>query len=201
MAEGFIGLSTDNKELQKQRLPDFAEDIRELVGEGGGLPPVEAWHPKREGDIDILITRKGAWLYQGEPMERLSVVRLLSKILRKDGDEYYLVSPAEKMKIQVEDAPFLINMLDVEGEGRQQKLHFSTMQGDCFTLSDLHPLMISYNESDEPSPYILVRHALNGLISRQVYYQLVELLVLDEMSDSAEEKYGLWSDDSFFLFQ
>jgi len=194
-------LSENNKVLQKQRIPDFAEDIRELVGDDGSLPPVAEWHPEREGDIDILITRKGVWLYQGEPMERTSVVRLLSKILRKDGGEYYLVSPAEKMKIQVEDAPFLINMLDVEGQGRQQKIHFSTMQGDCFTLSDLHPLMISYNDLGEPSPYVLVRRALNGLISRPVYYQLVELLVLDEVSDSAEEKYGLWSDDSFFLFQ
>ena len=193
-------MTDDNNALQKQRLPGFADDIRELVGQEGSLPPVESWHPEREGEIDILITRKGDWLYQGELMERASVVRLLSKILRKDGGEYYLVSPAEKMKIQVEDAPFSINMLDVEGCGRQQKLHFSTKQGDCFTLSEMHSLTISYNELGEPSPYVLVRQALNGLICRQVYYQLVELLVLDEMSDSAEEKYGLWSDDSFFLF-
>jgi len=193
-------LSEKDNLLQKQRLPDFAEDIRALVGQEGVVPPVGSWHPEREGEIDIRIKRNGTWLYQGEPMERLSVVRLLSKILRKDGNEFYLVSPVEKMKVQVEDAPFLINMLDVEGLGREQKLHFSTAQGDCFTLSESHPLTISYNELGEPSPYVLVRQSLKGLISRQVYYQLVELLVAGEASDDSDEIYGLWSDHSFFLF-
>jgi len=195
MAERVISVSQESKKLSKQRLPDLATDIRELVGESGSLPPVDSWAPARVGEIDIRICRDGSWLYQQEPMERKSVVRLLSKILKKEGDDFFLVSPVEKLKIEVEDAPFVITMLDVEGEGVRQNLHFSTQVGDCISLSDSHPLTVEYNNEEEPSPYILVRSSLSALITRNVYYQLVNLAVLEEGSD---DRYGVWSLGQFF---
>lgn len=179
-------------------LPNFTSDIRKLVGEDNKLPPVQSWHPNVEGVIDIRITRDGTWYYGDEEMVRTDVVKLLSGIMRKDGDDYFLVTPTEKMKIQVEDAPFVVNMMDVEGRGESQILHFSTQFGDCFTLSESHPLKVVYNHKNEPSPYLLVRDELLALVSRPVYYQMAELLT--EAEGKHETKYGLWSEGGFFVF-
>ncbi|WP_156498153.1 DUF1285 domain-containing protein, partial [Oleiphilus sp. HI0043] len=89
-------------------LPTIATQIRELVGEDDSLPPVETWQPERVGEIDIRIDSQGEWYYQGDKMERQAVVRLLSRILRRDGEDFFLVTPYEKMKITVDDAPFVV---------------------------------------------------------------------------------------------
>ena len=157
-------------------------------------------------------------MYQGAKMERLSVVQLLSTILRKEGDEYFLVSPAEKLKLQVDDVPFSVVMMDVEGEGVEQSLHFSTQVGDCFTLSPEHALRVSYNEKGEPSPYVHVRSGLEAKLSRTVYYELIDKLL--ELDESIEREkvvkqfkspagvfiendlpaVGVWSAGKFFVF-
>jgi len=179
------------------RLPDFAEEIRVLVGEGKKLPPVNEWHPERIGEIDIRIAKDGAWFYQGNKMERQSIVKLFSGILRKDDQDYFLVTPVEKMKIEVDDAPFLVCMMDVEGEGEAQKIYFSTNVGDAFLLSNSHSLVVEYNTKNEPSPYVRVRDKLTALVSRQVYYELAELAV--DISDEPNvEKFGVWSDGILF---
>jgi len=180
----------------KRTLPNFASEIRELVGQSPGVPPVETWHPEREGEIDIEIARDGNWYYQGELMERASVVQLFSSILRKDGDAFFLVTPAEKMKIRVEDAPFVIRLLDVEGSGEQQKLHVSTNVGDHFTVGESHPLRTVYNDKGEPAPYVTVRRNLEALITRTVYYELAELA---QESPDTPDRYGVWSQGQFFL--
>lgn len=184
------------KHFPKQRLPDFASDIRKLVGDSNQLPPVQSWHPSVIGDIDIRIAKDGGWFYRDEVMSRVDVVKLLSSILRKDEDEFFLVTPTEKMRIKVEDAPFVVNMMDVEGEGQSQKLHFSTQLGDCFTLSSSHPLSVKYNEKQEPSPYLLVRDRLEAKVNRQVYYEMAELCVVKA---GKSEQYGLWSCGGFYF--
>src|SRR3954451_10835748 len=82
---------------------------------GRKLPPVEKWNPAHCGEIDIRIARDGTWFHQRMPVARRELVRLFSTILRKEADAYYLVTPAEKMRIQVEDVPFLAVLLDVRG--------------------------------------------------------------------------------------
>jgi hypothetical protein len=209
---------TELKRKNFSDLPAFASDIRKLLKDPKSLPPVESWHPEREGEIDILINSSGEWLYQGSKMERLSVVQLLSTILKKEGDDYFLVSPAEKLKLQVEDVPFLVVMMDVEGEGVEQTLNFSTQVGDCFTLSPEHRLRVSYNEKGEPSPYLYVRNGMEAKLNRSVYYELVDKLVeLDgsvplevqvKQSEIREESVqeddlpamGVWSAGKFFIF-
>ncbi len=141
-----------------------------------GLPPVEDWRPAREGEIDIRIGRDGRWWYRGSPIERAAMVRLFSTILRKDADgETYLVTPAEKLRIQVDDAHFLVTGLEVEGEGRRQRLHFSTQTGDRVVADAAHPLWVVVNPATgEPAPYLRVRGRLDGLLTRALYYRLVD---------------------------
>ncbi len=209
---------TELKRKNFSDLPAFASDIRKLLKDPKSLPPVESWTPEREGEIDILINASGEWLYQGSKMERLSVVQLLSTILRKEGEQYFLVSPAEKLKLEVEDVPFVAVMMDVEGDGFDQSLHFSTQVGDCFTLSEEHALSVSYNDKGEPSPYVHVRGGMKAKLNRSVYYELVDLLIqvddkipLDKIIrpsgglKSSEGKdnlpaMGVWSAGKFFIF-
>ncbi len=176
-------------------LPNFADEVRKLVGEERALPPVENWHPQRVGEVDIRIAKDGVWHYQDEPMQRESMVRLFASILRRDGEEYYLVTPAEKMKITVDDVPFVVRIMDVEGEGEAQKLHFSTNVGDSFTLSEKHPLRVVLNDRGEPSPYVTVRRNLEALLLRPVYYELAELALA---SEADADVLGVWSSGKFF---
>lgn len=205
-------------EPKNKRLPDlpaFAAQIRELLKDQVALPPVESWQPERQGEIDIVINRNGEWLYQGEPMARHAVVQLLSSILRKDEDDYFLVTPHEKLKITVEDVPFVVQMMDVEtveSSKRQQKIHFSTQIGDCFTLSPDHALKVVYNDRNEPAPYVHVRAGMYARLNRSVYYQLVDLLeepdatvpehqIVDpKEAQGTGEKLGVWSNGRFFIF-
>lgn len=205
---------------KKKKLPDlpaFAAEIRQLLDQQAELPPVESWKPERQGEIDIVINRNGEWLYQGELMSRHAVVQLLSSILRKDGEDYFLVTPQEKLKITVEDVPFIVQMMDVENTAesasvKQQLIHFSTQIGDCFTLSPEHPLKVVYNDRDEPAPYVLVRAGMYARLSRSVYYQLVDLLeeldislpeeqvVYPEKQGEEGQLMGVWSGGRFFVF-
>src|SRR4051812_25388326 len=94
-----------------------------------GLPPVEKWHPAHCGDSEMRIARDGTWFHQGSPIGRRELVRLFSTVLRKDEDGFMLVTPAEKLAIRVEDAPFLAVLLEVSGSGRAQRLTFITNVG------------------------------------------------------------------------
>src|ERR1700742_91214 len=165
---------------------------------GRKLPPVEKWNPAHCGDIDIRIARDGTWFHEGSPVGRRELVRLFSTILRKDGDDYVLVTPAEKMRIVVEDAPFLAVLLKVEGEGRDQRLVFTTNVGDETVADADNPIRVEIDPvTREPSPYVHVRRGLEAKIARPVYYQLAEIAV---PGDGAHDgKLGLWSDGVFFV--
>ena len=140
-----------------------------------GLPPVDKWNPPFCGDIDLKILRDGRWMYMGTEIKRPAMVRLFSTILRLDSDgEYYLVTPVEKVRIQVEDTPFLIVSMDKLKKENKTSLIFYTSLKDEIILTKKNPISIEVNDKNEPSPYILVRNNLRGLISRSVYYELIE---------------------------
>ena len=140
-----------------------------------GLPPVDKWNPPFCGDIDLKILRDGRWMYMGTEIKRPAMVRLFSTILRLDSDgEYYLVTPVEKVRIQVEDTPFLIVSMDKLKKDNKTSLIFYTSLQDEIILTKKNPISIEVNDKNEPSPYILVRNNLRGLISRSVYYELIE---------------------------
>ena len=165
--------------------------------EGRKLPPVEKWHPEHCGDIDIRIARDGAWFHNGSPIGRRELVRLFSTILRKDPDGFHLVTPVEKMRISVEDAPFVAVLLRVEGEGKNQRLIFTTNVGDDTPACADNPIRVETDPvSEEPSPYVHVRRGLEARIARAVFYQLADMAVPGE--GEHESVLGVWSDGVFF---
>jgi uncharacterized protein len=158
------------------------------------LPPVERWNPPHCGDIDIRIARDGTWYHEGTPFARRELVRLFSTILRKDPDGYHLVTPAEKMRIRVDDAPFVAVLLAAGGKGERQRLVFTTNVGDETVAGPDNPIRVVTNAATgEPSPYVHVRRGLEALIARSVFYQLADLAV-----PGADGMLGVWSEGVFF---
>jgi hypothetical protein len=176
-------------------LPLGLASLQRELAAGRRLPPVEKWNPAHCGEIDIRIARDGAWFHQGTPVARRELVRLFSTILRKDGDGYFLVTPGEKMRIQVEDAPFLAVLLEVRRKGRDQQLVFTTNVGDEVTAGAKHRIRVA-NEAGAPAPYLHIRRGLDARIGRNVFYQLADMAVPGE--DAFEGLLGVWSAGLFF---
>jgi hypothetical protein len=142
---------------------------------GAGLPPVDKWEPEFCGDLDIQIKRDGTWFYMGTPIGRAPLVRLFSTVLRKDADgKTYLVTPVEKVGIQVEDAPFVAVEMNSTGEDDQQILTFRTNVGDLVECGPDNPLRFDIvGDTDQLKPYVLVRGRLEALLARPVMYELI----------------------------
>lgn len=160
---------------------------------GRGLPPVDKWNPEFCGDLDMRIARDGTWFYLGTPIGRPELVRLFSTILRKDGEDYFLITPVEKVGITVDDAPFVAVDFETEGEDRDQRLTFLTNVGDSTVAGPNAPIRVERDpETGEPSPYVLVRANLEALIDRKSFYRLAEI------GTHHEGWFGLWSQGEFF---
>jgi hypothetical protein len=140
-----------------------------------GPPPVERWHPPFCGDIDMRIAADGTWFYNGTPIGRPALVKLFASILRKDPDRFVLVTPVERVGIEVEDAPFLAVEMAVEGEGAARRLAFRTNVDDLVRVDSAHPLRFGKDEAGGVKPYVLVRGDLWALVTRALTYDLVEL--------------------------
>ena len=162
------------------------------------LPPVERWNPPLLGDMDLRIARDGVWHHEGTPIQREALVRLFASILRCDEDgHYYLVTPVEKWRIRVDDAPFLAIRLDAANTGPDQCLTFTTNVGDQVTAGPDHPLIVEYRTpGGEPAPYLHIRGRLRALLSRAVFLELAELG--EERRTAAGRDYGVWSQGQFF---
>ena len=157
-------------------------------------PPVHLWDPPYCGEMDLRIRRDGTWVHEGAPMTRARLVRLFSTILRREGDDFFLVTPAEKVRITVEDAPFVAVALDASGEGDGQTLRFTTNVGDQATAGPDHRLWVKQGaDSAGPAPYIHIRAGLNALLARPVYYELAE-----RVCEGPQGRDGVWSQGVFF---
>lgn len=157
-----------------------------------GPAPVHLWNPPFCGNLDMRIARDGRWFYQGTPIGRPAMVQLFSSVIRRDGDEYFLVTPVEKVGIQVEDVPFVAIALAVQGQGEEQVLRFVTNVEDEVEAGPDHPLRFEIDpQTQQPSPYVLVRANLEALIHRNVFYELVDLAVPCEVDGKAW--LGVWS--------
>lgn len=165
--------------------------------QGRTLPAVEQWNPPLSGEMDLRIARDGTWYHEGSLIRRKALVRLFSMILRRDEDGYYyLVTPVEKWRIRVDDAPFTAVLLTVTGSGETQQLCFRTNLGDEVTAGPQHPIRVDYSASGEPSPHVHVRARLWGLISRSVFLELADLGV--ERKVAGKRLFGIWSQRTFF---
>lgn len=162
-----------------------------------GFPPVEKWNPPHCGDIGMEIRRDGTWFYQGTPIGRMPLVRLFSRILRKDPDEYVLVTPVEKVTVHVEDVPFIAIDAEPQGSDKGQTITFETNVGDHVTAGPAHPIRVERDpETGEPAPYVLVRGALEARIDRKTFYRLVD--IGSHADHDGQRWFGLWSSGTFF---
>lgn len=142
------------------------------------------------------IRRDGTWVHEGKPIRRPAMVQLFASVLKKEGDDFFLVTPVEKVGIQVEDCPFLITEMDVEESDGQQLLRFSTNTDEQVIADSKHVLEVSTDaETGEPHPMVHIRSGLNGLIVRSVFYRLVELA---QINPENELEQGVFSSGIFF---
>ena len=156
---------------ESSNLTELFEVARAAQASGRGPPPVHLWNPAHCGEIDIRIAADGRWWHEGAPIGRPALVRLFSTILRRDPDGFHLVTPAEKLRITVDDAPFVAIGLEQAGGA----LRFATNVGDIVEAGPDHPLRVETAAGGEPRPYIHVRDGLEALVARPVFYELVEL--------------------------
>ena len=195
--------------------PGTAAGVREVEGKATADPIARdlsligpaAPRPKRVpvecGDLPFLIRRDGTWLYRGSPIERKELVCLFASVLRRDADgAWWLETPAERGRIEVEDAPFVAVELDWGGDGRRQTLSFRTNTDQLVTAGSDHPIRVSHDLlTCEPTPYILLRkgdgaHPIEARVNRAVYYELVALAVPEYVGPHL--MLGVWSSGLFF---
>jgi hypothetical protein len=172
------------------------KDLGQVRGPSGG--------PERRtrqdcGDVGLKIGRDGTWYYQNSPIGRKQLVKLFASVLRRESDgHYYLVTPAERALVRVEEAPFIAVEMQIEGSGRQQRLVFRTNVDDEVTADADHPLSFRPERDGSFTPFVLVRDGLKARLDRPVYYELVEAAVTKRRAGGDE--LGIWSGDTFFQF-
>ena len=171
-----------------QRLTDSAERLAYSAN----------WNPAQGGDSEMRIARDGRWFYQGSEITRPALVQLVSRLLRREGEQYFLVTPVEKLSIEVEDAPFVSVSLTVEGEGSAQQVYVTTNLGDSLVIGPQHPLRVKTDpDSQEPAPYVSIGDNLAVLLQRSDFYALVEYGV--EQTQNGKQVLGVWSQGEFYL--
>jgi uncharacterized protein len=167
-------------------------------------PPRPRRAPVECGDLPFLIRRDGTWLYRGTPINRKELVCLFSSVLRREEDgSFWLQTPAERGRIEVEDAPFIAVELEWTGDGHQQELSFRTNVDEVITAGPENPIRVAHDLlTCEPTPYLLVRPGAAGhlgieaRINRAVYYELVALAVPEWVG--CRRMLGVWSSGKFF---
>ena len=174
--------------------PDLAglnlAQIAELAAQRK-LPPVANWHPEKAGDSEMRIAADGRWYHQGGEITRPAMVRAFSSLLRCEADGlHWLVTPQEKLRIEIEDAPFLAVELASEGNGESRSLAFRLNSDDLVVAGPDHPIQL---RGDLALPYVLARDGLWARIARNPYYEMAELALAE-----GNEPPGLWSLGQFF---
>jgi len=182
---------------------EFIQTLQKDIDNGANkLPPVQKWNPELSGDMDLVIQRNGEWIHEGSPIQRHALVKLFSSILKKEGDEYFLVTPVEKWRIQVEDVPFQVTSVEVKKEAARQALVFSTSVGDTVIAGPEHPLRVVTSASGEPAPYLMIRQGMEGLIARSVFYELADIAELETAAEDKKKAVpGVYSLGEFYPLQ
>jgi hypothetical protein len=152
-------------------------------------------------NLDMRIASDGTWYYRGSPINRPALVKLFASVLRREDDgSYWLVTPAERGRVVVEDAPFIAVALDIEGDiegdGHRRRLIFRSNLDEIVAAGPDHPLRVETASDGTPSPYILMRPGLEARLARSVFYELADLGI--EETIDGERKFGVWSDGVFF---
>lgn len=160
--------------MQDNRVPP--ERLLSAIGQFKGPAPVHLWDPPYCGKIDIRIARDGRWYHDGSLIRRPALVQLFASVLRREHDgSFSLVTPAERVSIEVEDCPFVATLLDVQGEGDARSLQFTLNTGESVIADAEHAIQVGGQVNAQPHPTLHVRNGLEALISRNVFYQMVAL--------------------------
>lgn len=172
--------------------------LQALKNTESGERPVENWHPDHCGEMDMIIKSDGSWWHEGTRISRKGLIQLFASVLRKDPDGItYLVTPVEKIAIKVERAHFLATRVDIQGEGQEQRLFFTTNIGDVVEAGPENPLRVETDaDTLEPLPFVTVRGRLEATLNRPVFYELVEKAVERETEDGRQ--LGVWASGTFF---
>ena len=149
------------------------------------------------GDLHMRIARDGTWFYHGSPIGRKPLVKLFASVLRREPDgSYWLVTPVERGRVEVEDAPFTAVEMAFEGAGQARVLRFRTNLDEWVDAGPDRPIRLAPGDARSgPRPYVLVREGLEALISRPVFYELVALA---EAKGAGGQELGVWSQGAFF---
>lgn len=171
-------------------------DLAAAIETRGDPAPVDRWNPVQCGHSDMRIARNGTWFYRGTPINRPAMVRLFSTVLRREPDgSHVLVTPVEKLMIEVETTAFRATQMTMAGEGNQRRIGLTLNSGDALIVGPNHPLNI-ISTPDGPSPRVAVRFGLEAELTRPLYYELVELALAENHNPP-----GVWSDGIFFALE
>jgi len=163
---------------------------------GKSLPPVEGWDPPLCGHSGMRIAADGAWYHDGAPISRRAMVRLFATVLRREPDGgHVLVTPREKLAIDVDATAFRAVAMTHEGQGDRRRIAFELDSGDALILGAAHPLRV-VDDGHGPSPRLAVRHGLEALVARPLYYELAGIALAE-----GHDPPGIWSDGCFFPLQ
>ena len=162
-----------------------------------GPPPVHLWNPPFCGDLDMRIAADGTWFYLKTPIGRPALVKLFASVLKREAGKYFLVTPVEKVGITVDDAPFTAVEMKTEGEGAARVLSFRTNADDWVAAGPDHALRFEpEQETGGLKPYLHVRRDLWALVTRALFYDLVELG--EEREVDGVPMFGIASRGTFF---
>jgi hypothetical protein len=168
-------------------------DLAAAIEQRGGPPPVDRWNPSHCGNSDMRIARDGTWFYRGTPIERAAMVRLFATVLRREPDgSHVLVTPIEKLSIEVESTAFRATQMTMSGEGDQRCIGVTLDSGDALIIGEDHPLSMT-ETAEGPSPRVAVRFGLEAELARPLYYELAEIALAE-----GHDPPGVWSDGHFF---
>ena len=186
------------KPMPEMRRPIEAvgQSIAELtaaIESRGAAPPVDRWDPPFCGHSGMRIARDGCWYHEGRPIDRPAMVRLFASVLRREADgSHMLVTPVEKLAIDVEATAFRATQMTMSGEGEERRIGLTLDSGDGLVVGPDHPLEVIQTD-DGPSPRVAVRFGLEAELSRPLYYELAEIALAE-----GHDPPGIWSDGKFF---
>lgn len=176
-------------EAQGQSLDALAQAIEAR----GGPPPVDRWDPPHCGHSGMRIAKDGTWFHEGAPIERPAMVRLFASVLRREPDSsHVLVTPVEKLTIDVEATAFRATQMTMAGEHDQRRIGLTLDSGDALIVGPANSLTM-LETVDGPSPRVKVRFGLEAELARSLYYELAEIALAEGHNPP-----GIWSDGAFF---
>lgn len=151
-------------------------DLEALVGTLR-FPPVDSWNPNRVGEIDIRIREDGVWFHEQREITRTEISKLFASILVFESGDYFLKTPEEKLRIQVDDAPFLITDYEADGKGKLQDVVVKTNFDECVHIDGDHRVFMEESTTGN-RPYVHIRSGLNALVARSVFYRMANELMM-----------------------